>query len=523
MFMCSERRTSIPQGVVMGSDQSSVRGLFTGADEVVIVLPRDGIPLGDGGPQALDDLGTLLRRERAELELELGAPVRFADDDPGTGPRWLIGPAACNPALARYGSRHDSEVGLWLDHGRQLLVADAPDLDGIRETFNLLRTLRMTGAETVAASDCATLDEAIARIVTEVDDTYPSFKLRRLDWDAICARHVERVRAAADPLAAMQEWLAELRDAHTWARARPVPVPLPYHVWVDRASATATMTRVPPGTAAWDAGVRPGDTLVGVDAAGWWARTAAPAHMRPLLTGYRLLSGPVGVAREFMARAADGQMRTWTDAPTLAPAYPLVDWRRLSSGSGYLRVEAWRADLHVDDAIDAAFDELAGSERLIVDLRGNVGGNATLALSFRDRFLRRRATLGSVRFSDGTGGLAAPALIVGEPAAPRRRWRGAVRFLTDPLTYSASEDALLGLQGLPHVGVVGEPSGGGSGRPRAVRLLPDLMLGVSTALTYDRHGRCIEGAGIPVDQPVTPDRFSPDAPDHVLLAADRDW
>ena len=493
------------------------------------MLPRDGAALGDDGPRALDDLGTLLRREQAELELELGAPVRFADHDPGIGPCWLIGPAACNPALARYSrsgryrGRGDEQTGLWLDRGQQVLVADAPDLDGIRETFNLLRTLRMSGAETVVASDCETLDEAISRIVTEVGYTYPSFGLRRLDWDAMCARHTNRVRAAADPLAAMQEWLAELHDAHTWVRTRPAPVPLPYHVWVDPASATATMTRVPPGTAAWDAGVRPGDALIGVDAAGWWARTAAPAHMRPLLAGYRLLSGPVGVAREFMARAPNGQVHTWTETPTLEPAYPFVDWRHLSSGAGYLRIEAWRTDLHVDDAVDAAFDELAGLERLIVDLRGNVGGNATLALSFRDRFLRRRATLGSVRFSDGTGGLAAPVSIVGEPAAPRRRWRGAVRFLTDPLTYSASEDALLGLQGLPHVMIVGEPSGGGSGRPRAVRLLPDLMLGVSTALTYDRHGRCIEGAGIPIDRTVTPDRFSPDAPDCVLLAADRDW
>ncbi len=47
--------------------------------------------------------------------------------------------------------------------------------------------------------------------------------------------------------------------------------------------------------------------------------------------------------------------------------------------------------------------------------------------------------------------------------------------------------------------VVGEPSGGGSGRPRSLRLLPGWTLTVSTALTYDREGRCIEGAGIPVD------------------------
>ena len=46
---------------------------------------------------------------------------------------------------------------------------------------------------------------------------------------------------------------------------------------------------------------------------------------------------------------------------------------------------------------------------------------------------------------------------------------------------------------------------------------------MGTALTFDRRGHCVEGAGIPVDDHVVPDRFSADAPDRVLLAADRTW
>jgi len=174
-----------------------------------------------------------------------------------------------------------------------------------------------------------------------------------------------------------------------------------------------------------------------------------------------------------------------------------VRWERRHSGAGYLRITAFRRDLGIDALLDAAFHDLRDVGHLIVDLRGNVGGNLEAARAFRNRFLRERTLLGSVRFSIGHGRLSRPQQLYGEPAADP--FAGRITFLTDALTYSAAEDALNGLQGLPHVRVVGQRSGGGSGRPRSIRLRPDLLLTVSTALTYDRSGHCIEGAGIPVD------------------------
>jgi hypothetical protein len=53
------------------------------------------------------------------------------------------------------------------------------------------------------------------------------------------------------------------------------------------------------------------------------------------------------------------------------------------------------------------------------------------------------------------------------------------------------------------------------------------MATVSTALTYDRRGRCIEGAGIPVDLPLPVER-SLRHPDRcpmasILSIADTGW
>ncbi|HLI52225.1 MAG TPA: S41 family peptidase [Thermomicrobiaceae bacterium] len=501
------------------------------AAAVAVVLPSLGEALGLGGEAALRDFRRLLMQERAELEVELGGPVRFTDRDSGSGARLLIGPASANPGLAAYQGIPLGRPGIHVDRVRRAILVDSPDLAGIGEAMSLLRTVLLDDLDSADVADCLTLDEAIERVVVEVGRTYPAFAPRGLDWPSICQRQAERVLSAVDPLAAMQRWLAELRDCHSWVKERPSPVPLPYQLWVEEPrrglghQPRAVFVDVPEGTAAWEAGVRPGDELLDVDAAGWWERTGAPAHAKPLMTGYRLLSGQAGVQRELVARSPSGETRRWSEAPALTPPFPLVSWRRLDSGSGYLRIRQWRASPEFDDALDAAFRELRrfANGRLIVDLRGNAGGNLVRATAFRDRFLTQRTICGTIRFSDGRDGLSEPAPIVAEPAGEHDRWAGPVYFLTDPLTYSASEDALLGLQGLPWVRAIGEPSGGGSGRPRSLRLLPGMGLTVSMALTYDRQGRCIEGSGIPVDELVVPDRFSPDAPDVVLLAADRNW
>jgi carboxyl-terminal processing protease len=444
------------------------------------VLPESDPTLGGELP--------LLKIERPALEAELGAPVDFVAEDPRSGARWLL-------------VADDAHVGpatLEVDRDARLIVSRGRDVGGLFESMNLLRTAVRCGGP-IAAVDCRDVDEAIERVVDEVADTYPSFELRGLDWEGICERHVDRVREAEGALAAFQRWLAELQDGHTWAW---MPVGnLPYAIRVD---AVPTFVRVPAGTVAHRKGVRPGwrlDAVDGapVDARHWLERAAAPPHSRPLIAGRRLLAGPPERARELTASDPDGERVTWSETPTTIPSGDLVTWRRLGPGAGYLRIAAWIAGHGIEEAIDEAFGELAGCDRLVLDLRGNPGGNLVLAAGTRDRFLRERTTLGSIRYSMGAGELSPPCPIVGDPASDRSRWAGRLVVLTDPLTFSSSEDFLLGLSGLEHVTVVGQSTGGGSGRARALRLLAGMTLTVSTALTYDRLGRCIEGAGIGVD------------------------
>lgn len=444
-----------------------------------------------GGQLALFEL------ERAGFEAELGGRVAFSNFDPGSGPRWLL---EIDPAL-------ESAPVTSVDPDGDTIVSRARDVDGLFEALNLWRTVRRNGGA-ATATDCATLDEAVDRIVVEVGDTYPAFELRGLDWEAICERRLDAVRSADDLLGACQAWLAELEDSHTWIW--PGHGNLPYALRVD--GDDVCFTHVPPESAGFAAGARPGWRLVELDGdspdgSGWLLRTAAPPHSRPALSGRRLLAGPPGVPRVLTAADSSGRRVTWEDEPATRPSEPVVDWRRLAAGKGYIRIGAWRDG--VDEAVDAALRELRGCEAVVVDLRRNPGGSLVAACRTRDRFLRTATTLGSIRYSVGSGALSAPAPLRAEPAAAA--WPGRLIVLTDELTFSSAEDFLLGLQGLEHVRVVGVPSGGGSGRPRVLRLLPGWSLTVSTALTYDRSGRCVEGAGIPVDVYVPPSISEGDA------------
>jgi carboxyl-terminal processing protease len=470
---------------------------FEGARAVAVVLPTVHDALDAVERAQVAGIGRLIEEHATSLSRELGATIVPAPSAPATGPRWLVGPARCNAALRSLARPDPSGPELHLDRRTGLLVSDGRSYEEVRETFSYLRSLARFPGGTWRIGDCPSLGDAVERLATEIACSSPAPVYRGLDWRAATQRHGARVLAARDPIAVMQEWLAELHDAHTWVRPVPPYGEFPYDVWADKG--VATFVKVPEGSPAWLAGVRPGHRLENEDVAGWWRRTAASPQLKPLLTGRRMLETPLGTLRRFVARAPEGRAAEWWERPPHERWPTLVEHRRLPSGNGYLRIAAWVAGRDLETRLDEAFDALRGARRLIVDLRGNPGGNLALAHAFRDRFLRRDGPVGWITTTLPDGRLGPQEPIHGEPAPAAQCWNGDTVFLTDAMTYSSSEDALLGLQGLPHVRVVGQRSGGGSGRLRMIRLLPGWRLTISTALTFDLRGHCIEGNGIPVD------------------------
>jgi carboxyl-terminal processing protease len=188
----------------------------------------------------------------------------------------------------------------------------------------------------------------------------------------------------------------------------------------------------------------------------------------------------------------------WVETTTALPVTSVLQHARRHDGRHVVRLRAFDPSLDLDAAFTDIFEQARGTAELILDLSGNTGGSLTAATRLRDRFLRDTTPIGWIRFTTGTGRLDDLTPRSAEPS-DLSRWNGALTVLVDAMTYSAAEDFLLGLEGLDHVRVLGESTGGGSGRPRTMKLTDDLDLTISTALTYDRTGRCIELNGIPVE------------------------
>lgn len=439
-------------------------------------------------PEGMPELAAslpLLRAERAEMEAVFGIPVSFVETDPGSGPRWIV---HIDP------EREDSRL-TW-DPETLVLTSHARDAEGLMTTFNELHSLVALDVDAVDDRPHATMADAVARLRREIAGTFPGFGIRNLDWEEITARHVPG-DGEGMTFEDAQRWIAELGDAHTAIR-RPVSVFHPPYA-VELGPDSATIRRVREGSEAWQAGVRDGWTLAIDDPAGWIARNGAPPHARGLTAGRRAIALEGVEQRSFAATGPDGRAITWSEHAVAPSLERVFSRRRHDARTGVMWLANWFTGVGFEDALDEALVALRGVRRLVLDLRGNTGGNLLLAMGTRRRFLRERTMLGTIRFTRGDGSLAEPVELWDEPSDDRVCWGGELVVLTDPLTYSASEDFLLGLQGLPHVTVIGQRSGGGSGRPRTIRLLDDMLVTISTALTFDRNGVCIEGHGIPVD------------------------
>ncbi|WP_300528432.1 S41 family peptidase [Maricaulis sp.] len=210
------------------------------------------------------------------------------------------------------------------------------------------------------------------------------------------------------------------------------------------------------------------------------------AHLRLI---YRPEGEAAAPARPSAERDAAAARSQWCRT---AP----MEWRSLDDGTGYIQLprifgdDAYRADF------DTAMEALADAPAMILDVRGNCGGDPQTLLHFSSYFFAEPTHLTSTEMRG---------------APQRERWTHdnvpGSRFvdrpliiLTDRYSFSAAESFAFGMQVAGRAMTAGETTGGGGHFGNVERVSDQFAIFVPRGRTFDpRTGEGWEATGVVAD------------------------
>jgi len=356
------------------------------------------------------------------------------------------------------------------------------------------------------------------------------------DWQAAVERHKETIYSAATADAfeqAVSDLLAELHTSHLGF----------FHRSARRASSRAALSAayladetpfgnrwifqdVHSGGAASIAGIHPGDILLSVDG----REIVPPEHpVFPMgkQTTMEIVDGDNQRRSVFVDVARPKGKKLHFIEPTL------VEARKLRDGLGYLKVAMFPGLVGVDVAnqIADSVANLAGVERLIIDLRGNTGGGLgalrVMSLLTPDRmpvgfaFDKRRVTgnleaekrrfrrfsripassrtLWRLALQFGPSMLAEKPIVLETEGLGKRAFQGRVVLLVDRHTASAAEMIVAFARENNLATIVGEKTAGRLLSGTSVKVGNGFRLALPTRAYYTWKGLVLEGAPIEPD------------------------
>ena len=207
--------------------------------------------------------------------------------------------------------------------------------------------------------------------------------------------------------------------------------------------------------------------------------------------------------------------------PQLIPNWkqhsPVLASGRWEDGVGYLWIGSWsREKIRQLAPIFDILKEFKDAPALIIDVRGNSGGDERIPLSVAGCFIEEPAVYAKhvVVDPDEPGGFSKPYERVLKPNTEQTAYRGKIAVLSGPVVISSGEAFLLMMKQVPDAVIVGAVSQGSSGNPQPVELDNGVTALVPCWKAMTPDGMEFEGVGIPPDLPVnaSPAAFKRDDP-----------
>lgn len=350
-------------------------------------------------------------------------------------------------------------------------------------------------------------EEIFDALWTTVYRHYSYLELKGIDWKARRATYWPQAQAAPDDVAfyrVLERMVASLDDGHTrlifYPGQEPVTTPPLTLGWVEEQYVVLEVDD------ALTDQVKPGDRLTAVD-----GRPVAEvaAELRPYIgeaTEVRrqrriarsLLSGPPATTVAATFVRPDGTQYTVAlerpdpepGSPGAGPLPSQVSSREID-GFGYIRIASWSGDAVY--GFDQTLEQFRDAPGLIIDVRGNGGGNDTLASQVAGRLFTEKQFFARCRFRVYPFWTPAFRRYV-EPRGPWT-YTGPVVLLIDEGVYSSNDFFVGGLARSGRVTTVGRPTGAGSANPEIFTLPGGAQLRLSRWIEYFADGTPVEGNG----------------------------
>ncbi len=154
---------------------------------------------------------------------------------------------------------------------------------------------------------------------------------------------------------------------------------------------------------------------------------------------------------------------------------------------GYLRYGSFSV-APGEGALNWALAILRKCHGLIIDIRDNGGGNISYVETIVSRFIRERTLAGYISHKNGTGhnDFSEPYPFYYDPAPTgSTMWYKPIVVLTNRSTFSAANNFVAVMSKLPHVTLIGDRTGGGSGMPFSSEMPIGWSVRFSSSPMYD--------------------------------------